>query len=75
MGAQVAALQSKAATLKAAIHKAERMHDDVVDCAGYLTGAGADAMLAARAASDALELSVGDDYWPLPRYREMLFPV
>jgi len=24
---------------------------------------------------DALELSVGDDYWPLPKYREMLFPV
>jgi len=24
---------------------------------------------------DALELIVGDDYWPLPKYREMLFPV
>jgi len=25
--------------------------------------------------SDALELIVGDEYWPLPKYREMLFPV
>jgi len=24
---------------------------------------------------DALELSVSDDSWPLPKYREMLFPV
>jgi len=25
--------------------------------------------------SDELELTVGDEYWPLPKYREMLFPV
>jgi glutamine synthetase len=28
-----------------------------------------------RDAVDALELVVGDEYWPVPRYREMLFPV
>ena len=32
----------------------------------------ADSMAAVRAQSDALELTVGDDFWPLPRYREML---
>ena len=25
--------------------------------------------------SDALEVLVGDEHWPLPKYREMLFPV
>ncbi len=32
-------------------------------------------MAEVRAASDALELLIGDEYWPLPKYREMLFPV
>jgi glutamine synthetase len=32
-------------------------------------------MAAVRAASDAIELSVADSCWPLPKYREMLFPV
>jgi glutamine synthetase type III len=25
--------------------------------------------------ADALELKVADELWPLPKYREMLFPV
>jgi glutamine synthetase len=32
-------------------------------------------MAEVREASDALELSIADEHWPLPRYREMLFPV
>ena len=32
-------------------------------------------MEAVRGASDRLEINIGDGYWPLPRYREMLFPV
>ena len=32
-------------------------------------------MAACRAVSDQLEVTVGDAYWPLPRYREILFPV
>jgi len=28
-----------------------------------------------RASCDAMELMVPDDQWPLPKYREMLFPV
>ena len=51
------------------------MHDDLQKQAKYLTSTGADAMEAARAASDALELKVADELWPLPKYREMLFPV
>jgi glutamine synthetase len=55
--------------------KAEHMHDDLPKAAMLLTSEGADAMAAVRASSDALELLVADDSWPLPKYREMLFPV
>jgi glutamine synthetase len=75
VGALVGALQTRTAALRAAIRKAEGMHEEVVKCADFLTSTGADAMSAARELSDKLELTIGDEYWPLPRYREMLFPV
>jgi glutamine synthetase len=74
-GRLVTTLQKQVAALHAAIHKAEGMHADIVKCAQFLTTTGADAMAACRASSDKLELTIGDEYWPLPRYREMLFPV
>jgi len=40
-----------------------------------LTTEGADTMGEVRKVCDALELIVADDCWPLPKYREMLFPV
>jgi len=61
--------------LVAAIDKANEMHDAVRGQAGHLTTEGARCMEAVREACDELELSVGDEYWPLPKYREMLFPV
>ena len=75
IGAMLATLQKAAAALHATIDKAEGMHDDAARQAQFLTSAGADAMAAVRAASDALELKVDDARWPLPRYREMVFPV
>ncbi|MEA3246483.1 MAG: glutamine synthetase III [Gemmatimonadota bacterium] len=75
VAALVAELQKAAKNLHATIAKAEAMHDDVVKQAQLLTSSGADAMAAVRAASDALELKMDDARWPLPRYREMLFPV
>lgn len=75
LGRQIADLQKRAAALNAAITKADAMHDTPVKCAQYLTGTGADAMAAVREIADAIELTVGDEYWPLPRYREMVFPV
>jgi len=75
VGAVVTSLQTKVAALHAAIHKAEGMHTDPAKCAAFLTSTGAGAMAGCRELSDKLELVVGDDYWPLPRYREMLFPV
>ncbi len=59
----------------AAVEKAEGMHDDCEKQAKFLTSTGADAMAAVRATSDRLENMVADDLWPLPKYREMLFPV
>ncbi len=72
---QVADLQKRVAALHGAVEKAETMHDAPAKCAQFLTSTGADAMAAVRAVSDAIELTVGDEYWALPRYREMVFPV
>ncbi len=74
-GKLVTALQGKAAALHAAIRKAHAMHADLAKCATFLTSTGAESMAACREISDKLEVSIGDAYWPLPRYREMLFPV
>lgn len=75
VGKLVTQLQAKSAALKAAITKAGTLHDAPAKCAQFLTSTGAGAMDAARAVSDKLELSMGDEFWPLPRYREILFPV
>jgi glutamine synthetase len=74
-GKLVVALQTKTAALHAAIKRAHALHDDVVKCAAFLTSTGANTMAACRDVSDKLEVSIGDNHWPLPRYREMLFPV
>ena len=75
LGALIADLQKQRAALGKIIDKAEGMHDEVVEQGEALTSEGADAMAAVRACCDALELAVSDDCWPLPKYREMLFPV
>jgi glutamine synthetase len=75
LGASIAELQKHRVTLGKVIDKAEGMHDDLVAQAELLTSSGADAMQEVRKCSDVLELSVSDDVWPLPKYREMLFPV
>jgi glutamine synthetase len=75
IGKLVADLQKRLATLSKAIAKAESMHHDPSEAAAYLTADAAEAMAGVREACDALELRVDDTRWPLPRYREMLFPV
>ena len=75
LGALIADLQKHRTALGKVIDKAEAMHDDVVKQAELLTSSGADTMADVRACCDALELAVSDDCWPLPKYREMLFPV
>lgn len=56
------------------IHDAiERDAADVSEHAARIAAELKPAMDSVRAASDALELVVGDSWWPLPRYQEMLF--
>ena len=62
-------------TLASVIDKAEGMHDDPEAQAKLLTKKGADTMADVREKCDALELMISDAEWPLPKYREMLFPV
>jgi glutamine synthetase len=75
VGKLIQSLQAARATLGKAIDKAEGMHDELEKQAELLTREGADAMAAVRASCDAIEVSIDDELWPLPKYREMLFPV
>ena len=75
VGAMIETLRKHRNTLSQVIEKGEGMHDDLPKQARLLTSNGADAMAAVRDASDALELMISDELWPLPKYREMLFPM
>ena len=75
VGAMIEELVRGRARLGAVIDQAEELHHDCSAQAGVLTREGAEAMAAVRGCCDALELAVGDEHWPLPKYREMLFPV
>ena len=75
LGALITDLQKHRAAMGKVIDKAEAMHDDIAKQAELLTAAGADTMAEVRKCCDAIELAVSDDCWPLPKYREMLFPV
>ncbi len=75
IGTVIAELQARRDEMARVIERAEGMHAEAESCARLLTSAGADAMAAVRERCDALELVVGDELWPLPKYREMLFPV
>src|SRR5438105_3790768 len=75
IGKLIQEIQTARAALGTVIEKAERMHEEIEEQAELLTHEGAEAMAAVRSGCDALELSVDDELWPLPKYREMLFPV
>jgi glutamine synthetase len=75
IGRMIETLNENQRELEAVLDKAEGMHDDLPKQAKLLTSKGADAMAAVRSCCDALELKVADELWPLPKYREMLFPV
>jgi glutamine synthetase len=75
IGKLIKDLQKQRLVLEKVIAKAESMHENLETCAEFLTKQGADAMADVRKVADALEVVVDDDCWPLPKYREMLFPV
>lgn len=52
-----------------AVHDFDTVEDHMHYCAGTLRGL----MDQVRSHADALECLVADEYWPLPKYREMLF--
>ncbi|MFL5481605.1 MAG: glutamine synthetase III [Gemmatimonadaceae bacterium] len=75
IGELVQELQEHREDLTDVIARAEAKHEDPAGQAEMLTTEGAETMAEVRKACDALELLVADDCWPLPKYREMLFPV
>ncbi|HEY5085955.1 MAG TPA: glutamine synthetase type III, partial [Gemmatimonadaceae bacterium] len=75
VGTMIQDLLKRRQDLAEVIAKAESMHDDPGAQAKLLTSKGADAMAEVREKCDELELMVSDSEWPLPKYREMLFPV
>ena len=75
VGELVQELQEHREDLTDVIARVEAKHEDPAGQAEMLTTEGADTMAEVRKVCDALELSVADDCWPLPKYREMLFPV
>jgi glutamine synthetase len=75
IGELIQQLQKRTAALVKVIERVETMHDAPARQADVLTADGADAMTQVREICDRLELGIADDLWPLPKYREMLFPV
>jgi glutamine synthetase len=75
VGELIEALRSRREVLVEGIERAESMHEEVEKCAKFLTSDGAAAMAGVREICDKLELVIADELWPLPKYREMLFPV
>lgn len=68
----ISSLQTKRAHLESVYHKAEAAHSED-DKAKLFAGEVSTAMADVRALSDSIEAITSDDYWPLPKYREMLF--
>ncbi len=74
VGRLIEELQSRRAAMQELLARAESMHDALEEQAMLLSAQGAARMLAVREICDRLELTLGDELWPLPKYREMLFP-
>jgi glutamine synthetase len=75
IGKMIKDLQKHRAVMLKVIAKADTMHEELPELAELLTHQAADAMAAVRSCCDAIEGAIDDDCWPLPKYREMLFPV
>ena len=75
LGKLIEGLQRARAGLGRVLEEAAGLHDEPEKLAELLTHAGADAIASTRACCDALEGAIDDAAWPLPKYREMLFPV
>ncbi len=72
IGSLLNSLQAKRSQLETATHKAESGSTEEEKAKTYSREV-SQAMLEVRALCDELEAIVADEYWPLPKYREMLF--
>ena len=75
LGETIGLLRGRRTVLGKIAECVESLHEDFQAQARILSGDGKAAMAAVRESCDALELTVADEYWPLPKYREILFPV
>jgi glutamine synthetase len=72
LGGLISSLQTKRVALEASLHKVEGLSSEE-EKAVLLAHEVTLAMSDVRQVCDELESIVADDYWPLPKYREMLF--
>jgi len=72
LSTSIEGLQGSRTKLENAFQKLEKTADEDAK-ARLLSGEVSQAMLELRGHSDQIECLVGDSYWPLPKYREMLF--
>lgn len=72
ISAMIGFLQLKRANLEAAFQKVDALANED-ERAKFLAHDIAPTMLEVRNYCDQLESTIADDYWPLPKYREMLF--
>jgi glutamine synthetase len=68
----IMALQTKRLALDTILHKMETSGSEEEKARGFARN-GSAAMDEVRELCDQLESVIADDYWPLPKYREMLF--
>ena len=72
LGMLISSLQAKRIALETAFHQVEALSSEE-EKAKLLAREVTSAMSDVRQVCDELESIVADDYWPLPKYREMLF--
>ncbi|MFN0243524.1 MAG: glutamine synthetase III [Planctomycetota bacterium] len=69
----IARLKAATDQLSRSRHHAEETKGSASDVARAFRDQVVTTMIAVREAADSLETIIGDDLWPLPKYREMLF--
>lgn len=75
ISALLASFQQKINQLHAENTQAAAMHDDTYNQALFYQNRVFEAMHVLRSDADELESLVGEDYWPVPTYADMLFSV
>ena len=72
LGNLITALQTKRTALETVMSRCDAISNEE-EKAKFLSREVSTSMLEVRTVCDDLEAMVADDYWPLPKYREMLF--